>query len=107
MPVPEVAIPETHLKKIRQGTETILIVEDDVALLKVTQRSLEEVGYAVLPAGSPADAIRLAESHLGPIHLMVTDVIMPQMSGDRLAARTFRHAGNAGDESALRIRLHG
>jgi CheY-like chemotaxis protein len=85
--IPEVAIPETHLKKIRQGTETILIVEDDVALLKVTQRSLEEVGYAVLPAGSPADAIRLAESHLGPIHLMVTDVIMPQMSGDRLAAQ--------------------
>jgi PAS domain S-box-containing protein len=82
----EIGIPVTKVEKVAGGSQTILIVEDDVALLQVTHRSLKEVGYAILAAQSPAEAIHISESHLGPIHLMVTDVIMPGMSGDKLAA---------------------
>ena len=46
---------------------------------------MEEVGYAILAARSPSEAIHISENHPGPIHLMVTDVIMPGMSGDKLA----------------------
>jgi PAS domain S-box-containing protein len=65
--------------------QTILLVEDDTALLQAMRLSLEKAGYAILAAQSPAEAMRIAESHLGPIHLMVTDVIMPGMSGPQLA----------------------
>ena len=63
----------------------ILVVEDEVALLQVTQQSLAAIGYAILAAQSPVEAIRICESHPGPIHLMVTDVIMPGMNGAQLA----------------------
>ena len=69
-----------------RGSQTILVVEDDLALLQVTRRSLEGVGYAVLAAESPAKAITVSEGHPDRIHLMVTDVIMPGMSGSQLAA---------------------
>jgi CheY-like chemotaxis protein len=84
--IPVITRSDAQAKKIHQGSQTILIVEDDASLLQVTGRSLEDVGYAILPAGNPAEAIRISKSHLGPIHLMVTDVIMPGMSGDRLAS---------------------
>jgi PAS domain S-box-containing protein len=84
-PVHEIASPASHVEKVDRGSQTILIVEDDAALLQVTHRSLQEVGYAILAARSPAEAIHISEIHPGPIHLMVTDVIMPGMSGDRLA----------------------
>ena len=67
--------------------QTILIVEDELPLLEVTHRSLEAVGYVILAAHSPEEAIRISASHPGPIHLMVTDVIMPGMSGAQLASR--------------------
>jgi CheY-like chemotaxis protein len=82
----EIASPSDKVEKVDRGSQTILIVEDDAALLQVTHRSLEEVGYAILTARSPAEAIHISESHPGPIHLMVTDVIMPGMSGDKLAS---------------------
>jgi len=72
-----------------RGSQTILIVEDDAALLQVTHRSLEEVGYAILVAQSAAEAIHISESHAGPIHLMVTDVIMPKITGPQLASHLF------------------
>jgi two-component system cell cycle sensor histidine kinase/response regulator CckA len=56
-------------------------------LLQVNRRSLEEVNYTILAAGTPAEAVHIAESHPGPIHLMVTDVILPGISGPRLAFR--------------------
>ncbi len=65
---------------------TILIVEDDTALLQVTRRSLEEVGCTILAAQSPAEALDISARYQGPIHLMVTDVIMPGMSGAKLAS---------------------
>jgi two-component system cell cycle sensor histidine kinase/response regulator CckA len=73
------------IEKVDRGSLAILIVEDDLALLHVTRRSLEEVGYAILSAGSPAEAIQISASHSGPIDLMVTDVVMPGMSGPQLA----------------------
>ena len=73
-------------ENVERGSRTVLIVEDDAALLQVTCRSLEEVGYEILAARSPAEAIHISEIHKGIIHLMVTDVIMPGLSGDQLAS---------------------
>jgi two-component system cell cycle sensor histidine kinase/response regulator CckA len=75
------------LEKVAGGSHTILVVEDEAALLHVTQQSLEAVGYVILAAQSPAEAIRISENHPGPIHLMVTDVIMPGMNGAQLATQ--------------------
>ncbi len=85
-PALEMAPPSDQSEKVEGGSHTILIVEDEAALLEVTHRSLAAVGYAILDAHSPAEAIRISESHPGPIHLMVTDVIMPGMSGAQLAS---------------------
>lgn len=49
------------------------------------QRSLEKMGYHVLPAGLPGEAIRIAEAYPGDIHLLMTDVVMPEMNGRELA----------------------
>lgn len=68
-----------------QGTETILLVEDEEVVRKLAQRSLTHFGYSVLSAASPAEAINLSSEHQGPIHLLLTDVVMPQLNGRRLA----------------------
>jgi two-component system, cell cycle sensor histidine kinase and response regulator CckA len=65
--------------------ETVLLVEDDDGLRALSVLALEEAGYSVLEAASGTAAIGLAEAHEGPIHLLVTDVAMPQMRGDELA----------------------
>jgi len=83
----DIAPASDKFEKPKGGSQTILIVEDDGALLHVAHRSLEERGYAILTAQSPADAINICESHLGPIDLMVTDVVMPGMNGTQLATR--------------------
>lgn len=69
-----------------RGQHTILVVEDDAALLEITKRSLEEVGYTVFASHSPAHAIEMLAQCDDTIHLMITDVIMPGMSGTKLAA---------------------
>ncbi|MGC1687002.1 MAG: PAS domain S-box protein [Candidatus Acidiferrales bacterium] len=84
--LPEKETPIDTIDKLDRGLQTILIVEDDAALLHVTCQSLEEVGYVVLAAQNPEEAIRIFENHPGAINLMVTDVIMPGMSGDQLAS---------------------
>jgi PAS domain S-box-containing protein len=63
------------------GTETVLLVEDEEALLRFSRILIERLGYTVLAASSPHQAIRLGEEHDGEIHLLVTDVVMPEMSG--------------------------
>jgi two-component system cell cycle sensor histidine kinase/response regulator CckA len=68
-----------------RGSETILLVEDEPALLKMTSLVLKNSGFRVLPASSPAEAIRVADEHAGEIHLLLTDVIMPGMNGVDLA----------------------
>ena len=67
------------------GSETVLLVEDEPMLLDLTQIMLEKLGYAVLTAATPGDAMRLAREHAGEIHLLITDVVMPEMNGHELA----------------------
>ncbi|MBI5838139.1 MAG: PAS domain S-box protein [Candidatus Eisenbacteria bacterium] len=66
---------------------TVLLVEDEPAILAMSRAMLERLGYTVLAAGTGEDAIRQAASHAGDIHLLLTDVIMPGMNGRDLAAR--------------------
>jgi PAS domain S-box-containing protein len=67
------------------GQETILVVEDEAANLKLIRMMLEKQGYRVLEAGTPGEAIRIAQEHDGQIDLLMTDVIMPDMNGRDLA----------------------
>ncbi len=67
------------------GTEAILLVEDDQAMLNLGKMILENLGYTVLGAHAPADAMILAREHTGDLHLLITDVVMPEMNGRELA----------------------
>ncbi len=69
------------------GSETILVVEDEDAVRQMTTRVLTQQGYTVLEAGNGMDGVTLARRHDGPIHLLVTDVVMPEMGGLELAER--------------------
>jgi PAS domain S-box-containing protein len=69
------------------GTETILLAEDDVLLRPVVNQVLVRLGYTVLSAGTAGEALDRARSHDGPIHLLITDVVMPGPSGRELARR--------------------
>jgi PAS domain S-box-containing protein len=71
--------------KPERGSETLLLVEDEPAMLDMTTSLLEGLGYVVLPASRPEDAIRLAEAQGDAIDLLITDVIMPEMNGRDLA----------------------
>jgi two-component system cell cycle sensor histidine kinase/response regulator CckA len=68
-----------------KGRETVLLVEDEDDVREFAREALQEAGYTVLDAGLPEAAIRTAGEHAGPIHLMVTDVVMPHMNGRVLA----------------------
>lgn len=65
--------------------ETVLLVEDEQKIIRMAQIMLEKLGYRVLTASAPGEAIRLASEHAGEIHLLMTDVVMPEMSGRDLA----------------------
>ena len=67
------------------GSETVLLVEDEEPVRKLAREFLESSGYTVLEAEDPVEAMHLSDRHQGPIHLMVTDVVMPKMSGHELA----------------------
>jgi PAS domain S-box-containing protein len=69
----------------RRGTETILLVEDEAAVRSLVCGVLEGGGYKVLAARNGEDALLVSEQHKGPIHLLVTDVVMPEMGGPELA----------------------
>jgi len=73
--------------RVKHGSETVLLVEDEDTVRGLARTILEDCGYRVLVATRGAEALRIAESHLGPIHLMLTDVVMPGMSGSELAER--------------------
>jgi len=70
-----------------RGTETILLVEDNDPLRAVARSVLRRNGYDVMDVASAAEAIRVSAQHAGTIHLLLTDVVMPQMSGPELAVR--------------------
>lgn len=69
------------------GAETILLVEDDDAVRALLIRLLERQGYNVVSARHGGEALRVSDEHKGPVHLLMTDLIMPGMAGEALAAR--------------------
>jgi PAS domain S-box-containing protein len=71
----------------RAAGQTILLVEDDLSVLRLTKAMLEALGYQVLATHSPSAALGLAEQHGGRLELLVTDVVMPEMNGRDLAAK--------------------
>jgi signal transduction histidine kinase len=85
--VGEASVEERTTKRavVRGYGETILLVEDEEGLLEMCSSMLAELGYNVLAAPDPAEALKKSLSHKGPIHLLVTDVVMPGMDGRQLA----------------------
>ncbi len=87
--IDEVATKEeaaTPSPPVPTGTETILLVEDAEALRVMIREILESGGYTVLDAAEPEEALAIAKAHPSPVHLMLTDVVLPRMSGPDLAA---------------------
>jgi PAS domain S-box-containing protein len=76
---------ESEAKEPGQGHQTLLLVEDEAMLLNINSEILEQLGYTVLTAASPAEALRIAGQHHENIDLLITDVIMPEMNGRDLA----------------------
>lgn len=77
--------PDHEEKAISGGAETILLVEDEPAILTMGRTMLQKMGYTVLSAGRPGEARKIAAGHSGAIDLLITDVIMPSMNGRELA----------------------
>ena len=87
-PLPDPVPARTSADREDGGSETVLLVEDDHAVRALARRVLERNGYHVLEAAHPTDALlRVLPDHDGPIHLLVTDVVMPEMDGRELADR--------------------
>jgi PAS domain S-box-containing protein len=74
-------------EKVRGGTETVLLVEDSLPLLDLGRKILKSLGYNVLLASTPQQAMELALMHAGDIRLLITDVVMPEMNGRQLFDR--------------------
>jgi two-component system cell cycle sensor histidine kinase/response regulator CckA len=73
-----------------RGAETILVVDDQAPVRSVVREILQPTGYIVLEAGSGEEAVRICAGQEGPMHLLLTDVMMPGMSGPQLAQRLAR-----------------
>jgi len=76
------------------GYETILLVEDEPAILEMATRMLTRKGYTLIAAGTPGEAMELAHTYNGEIHLLMTDVVMPEMNGRDMAENICNHYPN-------------
>ena len=89
LPEAEEAVPTDPMLpeslEVPRGSETILVVEDDDLVRRLAERILRSTGYTVLDARSGEEALSVARHHQGPIHLVLTDVVMPGMGGRRLS----------------------
>ena len=74
-------------RSLPQGSETVLLVEDDLSVRGLVVQVLRENGYNLLEAANGNEALRMAQEYAGEIHLLLTDVVMPQMGGKELADR--------------------
>lgn len=81
---PDFVSPKSE-KKSLAGSETILVVEDEESVRSIVKKILDAKGYKVLLASNPQEALSICQRHQGPIHLLLTDVVMPQMSGRQVA----------------------
>ena len=84
-PAERVAPASAEPQPADDGTETVLVVDDEPLICEQIRRLLEARGYTILPAPNGAEAIAIAAAHRGPIHLLVTDIIMPGLRGPDLA----------------------
>src|SRR6267143_4986456 len=78
-------LPAEAPRRVAKGSETVLLVEDELALRSLVRGVLESKGYSVLEAQHGRDAVSLCDRHKGSIDLLLTDVVMPQMGGRQLA----------------------
>jgi len=76
---------ETELANGGTGTETVLLVEDDENVRRLTARMLKARGYSVLQAGDGAQALEILDGFRDAVHLLLTDVVLPRMGGRQLA----------------------
>jgi PAS domain S-box-containing protein len=93
----EIVLPETSepaaaeapplFPRTARGSETLLVVEDDLAVLDVTSGILAGLGYQVIATNGPAQALSASDRHEDPIHMVVSDLVMPGMGGTELASR--------------------
>ena len=83
----EPATEATMVNDHSHGTETILVVEDEEIVRNLACELLELLGYSVLKASHPQEAMKVSQDHEGPIHLLLTDVVLPRMDGTRLYRR--------------------
>ena len=102
-PAVAIAKPAVTATKREPAVETILLVEDETTLRRLVHQYLEKQGYTVLEAADGAAAIEISNAHLGTIHLLLTDVILPGMNGRELAHRLY--TVTARDQSALHVGL--
>jgi two-component system cell cycle sensor histidine kinase/response regulator CckA len=118
LPVFDVSGPDRHPETTEsslKGSETILLVEDEASLREVTGTYLKSKGYIMLEASNSADALTICKSYEGPIHVLLTDIVMPGSGGYELAiaARELRaglkvvlisgYPDNTGEEQAARV----
>jgi PAS domain S-box-containing protein len=83
----EILVKKKELKEVPEGNETVLVVEDAESVRKLVVQILRKQGYHVLEATQGQEALLVCDRHRGPIHLVVTDVVMPGMAGPELVGR--------------------